>query len=342
MIENEISVNLSLELVERGFTYIGTNDLGKVDSICQECGHPIRYENIYQDEQGNEYIYGSECMFKLYILLYWKDEIKGEDVENKQLQRAGKWLWIIHRDGYKKLVEKIPKPSDFDSNFKLLADELKNIVMSIRNKIKKEEKDERERELNKEIVNRESKKIISWLNSEKINFNSCNDWEKDFISSIYAKRIRFSLSLSDKQRVVLEKIRERRPLKKPILDVAKVSVTKEGYDMLVNIVKKENLRFLSDFDKEFVRSVAKQIKEKKSISERQFNTINNINEKCKKYNIYTNKCVSSWLINKKFGLDSVGVIKTIKNSSEKALFCDVIVGDKVFYDVWIPLSQIKL
>lgn len=211
---HKIHIKLCLTLAKHGFSFLGTNKLDKISGICQECGHHIKYEQVFKDTKyGKEYTIGSECMFKIYIFYHWKDQIDESDIENKHLQRAGKWLWIIHRDNLERIVNDLPQPKDYNRDFKRLLDDLKNLVLKIRGIIKKEieeEKRKKKKQLRKENRYKEKrvmvKKVREWVVLQGVDIDKCNDWELKFLATMYKAHMK-RWSLSKKQEMIFNKIK---------------------------------------------------------------------------------------------------------------------------------------
>ena len=211
--KHPIFVDLTMTLAKHGFNFLGTNDLGELDGICQECGHPIRYEQVFEDVQTNEeFTLGSECMFKIYVFYHWHDQIEEKDIENADLQRAGKWLWIAHRDDYIERIDgDLPEPKNYDKDFKKLANDMKKVVMKVRKEIKKELEEE---EMKKKQMDLDMRQRMAWrdfIAGLKIDIHRLNQWEMDFLASIH-KYQRKGYTLTEKQVAVLEKIKNEKSL----------------------------------------------------------------------------------------------------------------------------------
>ena len=281
--KHKIHVKLCLTLVKHGYKFVQTNDLGIPEGFCQECGHLIRYEQIYHDLKTNEvFSIGSNCMFKIYVLDHWRNQINEKDLENKDLQRAGKWLWIIHRDDYlSRIEEDLPQPKDYDNDFKKLADDLKVLVLRIRAKIKKEiaeenriaeeEKRQKEREV---YINRQEQDTQAWFVSEGIDISQCNDWERNFLDTMqeaYKKDWR----LSDKQVDIFNKIKINKCIQKDV-----VSNQNLGSVAIVNDVsKKDDYSQLNDWEKNFMESIEKQVDLGRLLTQKQLNIMQKIDDK---------------------------------------------------------------
>lgn len=344
-----IEITLSLHLAKHGFKYLRTEDLGEMDGVCDECKHPIRYENYFLDKKDNiEYIFGSECMFKIYIFYHWKDQIKESQIEDRDLQRAGKWLWIISRDGYSKKIDKIPEPVDFNYDFKKLADELKRLVIKIRGEVKKKIKIEAEKKRQKELLKQERNKVVEWLNYQEIEWNACNQWEKDFLANIYSKVIRNGYTLSEKQEKSLDKIKAKRNKSNPKIDddfTENKNKTNETIDLLKELLSKK--QYLNNWEIEFLDSALKQ-SFTNSLSTKQWDKINQIVTKIseeEKKEGYINKLVDTWILEKNLNTEfnKEGIITEVEKETDKAILCSVLNPEtnKTFFGIWIPKSTIK-
>jgi len=351
--KHEIHIKLCLTLAKHGFKFLGTWDLGEVSGFCQECGHLIRYEQNFIDVQTkDEYTIGSDCMFKIYILSHWRTQIKEKDLENKDLQRAGKWLWIIHRDGYlNKMDEMLPQPKDYDGDFKKLADDLKVLVLKIRINIKKEMEEKKRRkeyELKQKILE-EQKKVQEvyfqgWIISQEININNCNDWEKNFLETMYKAEIK-DWVLSDKQKSIFNRIKD----EKNIQQVVENNQNLGSVAIVNEVSKKVDYSELNDWEKEFMESIGQQVDAGSVLSQKQIEVLDKIDEKftngkeTEDFSDYIGKRVQSWLISDLSGIYTTGIVKVVKKETNMAILCNVLVEDDsetILNEVWIPKSQL--
>lgn len=373
--KHPIYVDLSIRLVKNGFNFMRVNDLGEVAGTCSECGHPIRYEFWYsENETGEEFSFGSECNYKIYVLLHWQDQIEYKDVEDKQLQRAGKWLWILYRD---KLItqmkeeEIIPQPKDYigvdeegnkTKDYKLLADDMKRLVLRIRSRIKKEIV-VKEKKL-KAIKQREEEKkgAKEFIERHGINLAVCSDKEKTFLATVY--RCEQNLwTLSEKQQKWFDDIIKR---SKNGVDekesVSKITAT------VIELHNKANLSNVNEWELDFIDSVLDQVNDGRNLSPKQLNIIEKleirilgvsqgsqgnsvklvqhikefktqtIREEPKQEvkevinldgidydltNKYQEKKTKTWVIHEKFSLWTQAVIITVKKETDKAILCNL-------------------
>lgn len=373
--EYPIYVDLSIRLVKNGFNFKGVIDLGQVGGICSECGHPIRYEHWYSEkETGEEFSFGSECNYKIYVLLHWQDQIEYKDVESKQLQRAGKWLWILYRD---KLITKmnekeiIPQPKDYigvdeegnkTKDFKLLADDMKRLVMKTRSRIKKEIKKEeivKEKKL-KALKQREEEKrgAKEFIKRHEIDLNVCNTKEKTFLTTIYRCE-RNMWTLSEKQQKWFDDIIKR----------SKNGINEEPVSKITAVVmelhNKSNLNNANEWELDFIDSVLDQINSGRFLSQKQLNIIEKLEIKVlgvsqgnsielvhvKEFktqpireepvkqeikeitnldgidydltNKYQGRKTKTWVIHEKFSLWTQAMIITVKKETNKAILCNL-------------------
>lgn len=353
-----------MTLAKHGFKFLGTNDLETVSGFCQECGHPIRYEQFFKDiKLGNEFIIGSSCMFKIYILSHWKDQIKEIDLENKHLQRAGKWLWIIHRDGYlNRIGEDFPQPKDYDNDFKKLADDLKVLVIREKNKIKKEIAEENMIIEQQKYLNRKAKTTQDWLESHCIDINKCNDWEKNFLDTM-EEAYRKDWRLSDKQVDIFNRIKINKCIQNDVVNNQNI-----GLVAIVNDVsKKDDYSQLNDWEKNFMESIERQIDLGRILTQKQLNIMQKIDDKlsisketdeivpidvdevvCNEINEncggYIGRKVNSWLINNLTGIWIEGIVNYVKKETDSAILCNVFVKNSLdgilVEETWIPKSQL--
>lgn len=217
--KGRINIETSMKIANQGFKYLGSEDLGEFGAgICCE-GHLIRYAHTLKTEDGEEYIFGSLCIYKPYVLKTWMDLVPISDLQDSQLIRAGKWLWIIERDGLPVNREDIPSPKDFDGDYKALADALKNLALKARKKLKDEKKEE-ERKLKRiryEIERKQAyenfggmypeqdsliKKLVLKYSTEG---EGMNNWEREFVASVVGQHRTLKV-LSERQVAVIERI----------------------------------------------------------------------------------------------------------------------------------------
>ena len=271
--KHPIYVDLSIRLVKNGFNFIKMNDLGEVAGTCSECGHPIRYEFWYSEkETKEEFSFGSDCNYKIYVLLHWQDQIEYKDVEDKQLQRAGKWLWILYRDkliNQMKEKEIIPQPKDYMKDYKKLADDMKRLVIMIRSRIKKEiVAEEKKLKILKErkVEKKDAKEFIK---RHGINLEVCNDKEKHFLTTIF-KCEKNMWTLSDKQQKWFDDIIKRS--KKGIKETSTPKVNSSGSDshnVISELHNKANLSNVNEWELNFIGSVLRQVEDGRNLSTKQ-------------------------------------------------------------------------
>ena len=392
--KHPIYVDLAIRLVKNGFNFMKMNDLGEVAGICSECGHPIRYEFWYSEkETGEEFSFGSECNYKIYVLLHWQDQITYKDVEDKQLQRAGKWLWILYRD---KLItqmkeeEIIPQPKDYGKDYKKLADDMKRLVLRIRSRIKKEIVVKGK--MSKVIKRREVEKrgAKEFIKRHGINLAVCSDKEKTFLTTIYRCECNV-WTLSDKQQKWFDDIIKRSKNGVVEIPVIKTPVSNIG-DVVKQLHNKANLNNVNEWELNFINSVFDQVNRGRDLSSKQLNIIEKLEIKIlgvpqktnknsmklvqhiKEFetqpikiirepvkqedkevlnldganheltNKYQEKKTKTWVIHEKFGLWTQAVIITVKKETDKAILCNLElenIENGIRNDVWIPLSQLE-
>lgn len=342
-----IFVELCLTLSKHGFKFLRTYDLGEVEGSCQECGHPIRYEQWFEDlETGEEFVIGSECMFKVYVFSHWRDQIEEKDIENRHLQRAGKWLWIIHRDHYlERIEEEIPQPKDYDKDFKELADDIKRLVFKVRSQIRQEEKEEQRKKLLLERKRTQIMKYKEFFAENNIDYESLNEKERQFVKDIYNLK-RKGYTLTQKQGAWFDAIRSGN-YNNHKQESNDNSTVNELITKLIKI-RDEGLCELNGWELEFIESVANQVSEGRILSERQIECIKKIIGKLVEVsnvsNSYEGRETLPWIVNQIAGIWIQGVVKNIRRETPKAVLCDLVVvngTEKVFEEVWVPKSQFK-
>lgn len=337
---HEIHVDLCMTLAKHGAEFQTTNDLGEMAGFCNECGHPIRYEQIFLDiETDEEYVLGSDCMFKIYVFKYWKEQIEEKDIENKDLQRAGKWLWIINRDHYTDRIEgRLPQPNDCE-NYKELADKLKNLVFKIRREIKTENEAKKMSQMEKKSEERAK----NWFEDNNFDLDQCNEFEKDFLASMYKCYIN-GWTLSEKQQITFDKIKIKFSGE---TQVQEQTATKTDLDLMISSI---NDRFdeLNSWEKEFMNSITEKQSYSGSLNHnttyKQREVIERISgdlSKKVKQNEYVGRQTKTWIISQLTGDWNVGTILSVVRTSEKAILCDVEANGQTLVEVWIPKSQLS-
>lgn len=344
---NKIKVDLTMSVAEHGFEFVHEEDLGEVSGVCDECGHPIRYIEWYKDmEDDVEYGIGRTCQFKLYVFKMWRADITKDDLLDKQLLRAGKWLWIIHRDGYLVRIENLPSPKDYDS-FSELADALKNLVFRIRAQIKREEAQKKKVEKKVKSNLLAEKQVEDFYTKNGIKIDMCSDKDKNFLKTVQKCQMK-GWSLSEKQLKWFENIKERS--EKPVEMTPQKS---EQYELVLDLSKKvENFwDNLTNWEQDFITSVSKQVENGRTLSEKQMKFVNKISDKVngnssedEEQDELVGKRLKPWITNKKTGSYSlIVVITSVIRKSAKAVLCNLEVKNGNTYvmnEEWVPFTQI--
>ena len=337
---HKIYVELSLTLVKHGFSYIGEVELDDLDGKCRECGHQIKYEHWIKDEETDkEYSYGSVCIHKLYVLKYWGEKIKIEDLEDSQLLRAGKWQWVMDRDNYKKWLKdkKIPNPDDY-KNYKDLADSLKRLVFLARRRIKKEEErkaKEEERKRKKEKIKNEWEEFIG---KHSIDLSLVSQKEKEFLTTVQ-KYERRGWELSKKQEKWFESIKNREEKKEyNKIDEEEIEEIEKKAEKCI-----KNWDKLTNWEQDFVESISEQVQKGRVLSQKQKNTLTKImNNRFGSESDFNGKKINPWIINEKFGVWESGAVVSVVRETNKAILAKIRIGNmqNTRDEVWIPKSQI--
>ena len=279
-------------------------------------------------------------MFKIYILSHWRSQIDESDLENKHLQRAGKWLWIINRDGYLGRVGgELPQPKNYHKDFKRLADDLKVLVLKIRTEIKREIEKERIRQ--KELDKNRNEQ--NWLDSQGIDINKCNDWERNFLDTMY-KAYNNGWVLSEKQENRFNKIKNEKSNKQDV----EANQNLSSVAIVNDVWKNTDNSQLNDWEKDFMESITQQVDSGRILSQKQSEILAKIDEKLssskevKDYSNFVGKSVNAWLINELTGNWVSGVVKFVQSETKLAILCDVVVeGDlEKLEEIWVPKSQL--
>lgn len=347
-----IHVELSVAIVKHGYDYIGVKDLGDVVGKCEECGHPIRYEHRVEDHtNGKTYVLGSECIYKLVALENWESQISYEDLLKKQLLRAGKWRWILSRDGLLKYTTKIPEPKDYPKDYKKFADAMKDTVMAARRKRKEELKKESRQAYKEEMAKLRRKQVESgnkewnkFLDKYNIDSLSLTMKEKDFLISVY-RRERYGRSLSPKQQKWFDDIK-RKKVKGAKKTPLKTIEEKEGFSKM----PVSAFDILNDWEKKFIKDIKVKMERGDRLSDKQIAQANKLIAKMKSGKVetkpkvsgsYAGKRASPWIMKQKTGYMKWGEIDKVHKETEKAIYCDLRLGTTTFLNKWIPKSQVK-
>jgi hypothetical protein len=342
---SKINIETSILLSTQEFKIVGEVEYTNFgDGICVE-GHPIKYGIEVEDEQGNIYVFGSQCIAKPFILKHWN--LKLEMLDDPDVMRAGRYLWVIARDGLEDFVDNVPHPEDLDWNFKELKEQLKVIIAKAKKTKRVQLKELMEKEHMKFYVekfkanNAEQFDLIRGLVEklkglkESNKLGILNSFYKEFSGSVIDQHRRMKV-LSDKQKAIIKRIID---LKETYDDVKT-----ENADLQSKITKAVNMvDTLGDWDREFIFSIQSQFYDKGSLSEKQENKLEEILNKGDQYSEYIGREMSSWITGQKVGTSDVrGVIKSVRTiaKSGKAILCTFEVNGQL-YEEWVPVSQLK-
>lgn len=338
----KINIETSIYLATQEFKIVGEVEYEKFGAgRCCE-GHPIKYGVELSDEEGNIYVFGSTCVYKPFVLKHW--ELDSNQLEDPNVMRAGRNLWIIARDNLKDYITEIPHPKDLDWDFVKLNEKLKVIVANAKKtkkthlkKLAMETKTklriERFRKTNEtqcELIRALVKKV-KYL-KEKGELGLLSSWEREFIVSIIGQH-RDMRVLSEKQRAIMERIINTE------ISIEKHSAeNKEIAEKLTKAVK--SLGNLSIKEHELILSFQNQFFRKGSLSERQLEVLDNIIHSDS--NKYIGIKMKSWITEQKSGLEGkYGVIKSVEVETARAILCKFDV-DGTEFKSWVPKSQLYM
>jgi len=336
-----VNIEVSILLSTQDFKIVGDVEYDKFgDGMCVE-GHRIKYGIEIVDEDNNIYVFGNQCVAKPFILKQWK--LKPEMLDNPDVMKAGRYLWIIARDGLDDYVGEIPHPEDLDWDFEELKKRLKTIVfgakrtkkVEIKKMMKQEKMKRRMRQFKTvntkqcELVNKLIIKIKRLKENNMVGI--LNSFYKEFIVSVIGNHQELKI-LSEKQMTIIEKIivlKEEAEVKGSLND----KITK-----VINLVD-----ILGDWDKKFIFSLQSQYYEKGTLSEKQKNKLDEILERNEQFKEYIGGKMTTWITEQKVGISGVhGIVKYVKAmaKSGKAVLVVYEVEEKL-YENWIPISHIK-
>lgn len=343
---SRINIETSILLSTQKFKIIGEVEYEKFGAgLCVE-GHPIKYGIEVEDEGGNIYVFGSQCIAKPFILKHWN--LKPEMLDSPDVMQAGRYLWVIARDGLENFITGIPHPKDLDWNFKKLKEQLRVIVANAKKtknielkRLMKQEKMKAKMGQFKlthkeqcELIDELIKKMRRLKESNMLGI--LNGFYKEFVVSIVGHHRQLRI-LSEKQKVIIKRILE---LKETYSEAEEQNG--ELYGKITKAVGMvENLR---NWDREFVFSVQSQFYTKGTLSEKQINKLDEILEKNEQFKEFIGKNMTTWITEQKVGDTGglYGVIKSVKAmaKSGKAILCIFEVNYNE-YESWVPVSHIK-
>ncbi len=109
--------------------------------------------------------------------------------------------------------------------------------------------------------------------------------------------------------------------------------------------------FLTDKEKHFLESIARQIQQWEILSEKQFKWIKDIKKRIHNgsttYDQWVNRKICNEFIKSKFGTEKSGMIIAYHYRTNKAINCDLVIleGKKqarsIIKEAWIPISQVS-
>lgn len=337
-----ISVENSLFLSTRDFEIIGEVEYDQFGGgMCCE-GHPIKYGIELQDTDGDIYVFGNTCIYKPFVFKHWNPVVG--DLENPDLMKAGRNLWIIARDNLKDYITEIPHPRDLNWDYAKLNEKLKAIVANAKKSkktyLKKiametqtKARKERFRKAN-EVQHGLIKQLITKLKfvKEKNMLGLLSEWEREFIVSIIGQH-RDMRILSERQKAIMERI-----INTEITVEKHSAENKEIAEKLTNAVK--HLKDLNPKEREYILSFQNQFFRKGSLSERQLEVLDSIIHS--ESNKYIGIKMRSWITEQKSGFEGErGVITSVEAETGKAILCNFTVRDMEFKS-WVPKSQLHM
>jgi len=339
-----INIDTSLYLATTDFKIVGDVDYGEFGAgRCTE-GHPIRYGIEVEDGEENVYVYGNTCIYKPFVLKHWN--LKPKMLEDENVAKAGRNLYIIARDELADYVNEVPHPKDFDYNFGQLNKELIKIVKKAkiqRNTVLKEQlKQAKFRkqydDFNKK--NREQALLLKKL-SEKVKqlridnkLGLLSKWEKtEFIPSIVSQHKNLRI-LSEKQLSIIQRIIDYKIAKVTGLDI-------EVSKAFTRILKPVTFKKLDQKNKDFILSLQNYFYKYGQLTPKQLKVFKRIlSQSDGALNKYKGMKVNPWLIEQKTGFDDHGYITEIEVETEKALLCIVKLQKNGEFKGWIPKKMI--
>ncbi len=335
-INSRINIESSIYLATQDFKIVGDIDYGDRSGMCVE-GHSIRYGVEIEDQNGNIYVFGNVCVAKPFILKFWKLEPKMLDDEN--VIKAGRYLYIIAKDGLRDYMNEVPTPEDLNWDFKKLKEKLREIVSKA-----KKEKSKHLKILSRDLV--EKVKMEKFKKTHKLQFELVqklldklkslkerdllfllNNWEREFVISVISQH-RSMRIFSERQVNIIEKIISKRDDTEDLDEEISSKLTKA-----ISILDK-----LSEKEREYIMSFQSQFYSKGSLSDKQLNLLDNLINR--DFDIYVGRELSEWITKQKTDINGHGKIISVEAKTEKAILCQFVIND-MEYKSWIPLSQLK-
>ena len=335
-----INIDTSLYLATKDFKIVGEVDYEEFGAgRCTE-GHPIRYGIEVDDGEGQIFIFGNTCIYKPFVLKHW--ELNESKLENPNVAKAGRNLYIIARDNLADYVNDIPHPKDLNWNFELLNTKLKNIIRDAK-KAKTKHLVELKREINYkkrikqfknsvpdqfELMEGLKQKIQRLKESDMLGVLS--NWEREFVISINTQHKDMRI-FSDKQIEIINRLLDKPEDKSKFMD--------ENSEISKIITKAvTNLSNYNDNTVEFILSLQSQFYSRGSLSERQIEVLKNIVNQ--DFTKFIGMRVKSWIIQRNFGVSNMtGTVVEVETKTAKAIKGTIQVGE-VQFDGWVPISTL--
>lgn len=204
----------------------------------------------------------------------------------------------------------------------------------------------------------------NWIRKNKILVSVCNDWEKEFLSSIYDD-YRYEERRSYKQQNVferlqyksrLDKIPNKLPEEKSEINYENIKISHEQSLKIVKHVVQICGKAWDSYtikQQKFIEDISIQIqKSNTKLTGKQYkilkNMINSTKKRSSRYDTYIGRILSKQFTKKKLGSDTdILKITAIKNTTRIAIQCSLVIKfysqpsyNEIMEDVWVPISQI--
>ncbi len=204
----------------------------------------------------------------------------------------------------------------------------------------------------------------NWLRKNKILVSVLNDWEKEFLSSIYIwckhkenrsyKQQNVFMRLQYKSR--LDKIPDKLPEEKPEINYENIEISHEKSVKIVEYVVQICGKAWDSYTKrqqKFLEDISIQIqKPNAKLTGKQYKMLKDIRNTTKKrnsrYDTYIGRILSKQFTKRKIG-STTDILKivAIKDTKKAAIQCSLVIKfysqpsySEIMEDVWIPISQI--
>jgi len=269
--KKEVKMGYSIHDASEGWEFEEVLDYGEFGIATCHIGHPIRYAYIVRNPKtGESHVYGSQCITKFWLNLYYKDlaEDKFTELYKKYQKLFVKFIKLVYQNAKYGLSK-----GEFPQNFEELEATVNNLKTQLKNEIKR-----RRGEIKKALKQIEAEQILKVRKREFLKnneeFKVLVEHQHEFATKLHGFLLKFATNmiekfdrwgnvhLSEKQSDILKKINE--------ILTGEVQQTQGNPELIQKIEELvptiRNQWLLSDF----IPSILKQLEYKKNLSEKQW------------------------------------------------------------------------